>query len=619
MTVDRGLGVTWRWPRPWYEPGAAVGRDTGVYPVSIDGREYMVDTASGLYRRFSVDLLRTRQNRVPNENLLLEPEVWRSMVESWHQGAGQTRKDRESSLPYRYFASKNIDPWDQWGIGLLRETAPLASTPGETVRVYAVPQRLVLVGTDTVHTFPDLDPATESTIALPSPALSSTSDGQNIHVLCADDTVYLVDPVAETVTAEVTLPAPGSLVAYVKGFLVAAVGPALYDVSSGVADDTTLIYSAPLGGHRWVAATDGLAAGYLLGGQGDKWFAYWITVRDDAATLNPPVVAAPLPEGEIGYSLGSYLGFVLIGTDKGVRFCTPAGDNTLTYGRLVVTDSPVTDFEGQDRFVWFGIGGHPRDLDEPLRQPEAGLARMDLSTFTAPLTPAYAADLVARDVTDVEGVGAYVTTYQGRRVFSTDGAVYMETGSYAGEGWLTEGVFNQAVRDRKIALYVSVSCEPLPDGTAVSTSVAFDSTSYPDPQVRIDAPGSVASGNVDLEGVRYEGMLARHMLSSDGSATPRLTRFEERSTPVIGRAHEWQVPLLVFDGMFWEDVTFSRDVRADVDHIISLVENGRVFTYREGGQTYDCFSPGYEWRPEKLTSDGESWQGVLILRVRQVR
>jgi hypothetical protein len=619
MTTPTGYQITHDWPRPYFEAGASVDKDTGIFPVSVDGKEYLIDTASGMYRRFNVDVLRTRQNQTPNENLLVEPEVWRSMVDSWHFGAGQTRKDREDSQPYRYFSSKNIDPWSKWGVSLLRETALLGDFGPMCIVVSTRDALAVIDGTGTLTTFDETFTQT-GTATLSGTPQDVATDGKTVYVLTDADLLDEVPLDTRTVTST-AVPAGANMVAYVKGFIVLGVDNALYDFSTKVADGTTLIYSAPLAGHRWVDATDGLAAGYLLGGQGDKWHAYWITVRDDAATLNPPVVAAPLPEGEIGYSLGSYLGFVLIGTDRGVRFCTPAGDNTLTYGRLVITDTPVVDFEGQDRFVWFGIGDRPRDFDEPLRQPEAGLARLDLSTFTSPLTPAYSSDLVAHDGVDVTGMGTYVVTWAGRRVFATAlGPVFYETDLYAQEGWLTEGVFNQGVRDQKIALYGLVSCEPLPGG-AIRTQLSDDSTDYPPPQITVQAPGSVTSGNVDLAGTRFDGMVVRHTLvpTDDRSETPRLTRFEFRSVPVVGKAHEWQVPLLIFGGINWGDATYSRDTSEDLQHLLTLVETGRLFTYREGNKEHRCFSPGYEWRPEKLTEDGQSWQGVLILRIRSIR
>lgn len=618
-----GYQITWPWARPFDESGVQIGRDTGVLPVGIDGREYMLDTRSGRYRRQSVDVLRTRQNQSPNENLLLEPEVWRSSVESWHQGGGQTRKDRDDSLPYRYYSSKNINVWEKWGLSLLHRADLLDEYVGESPLVFAFPGHLVVSTSSTLYVYTALTGGSATSYAAPGAILSAASDGQSLYVLCADDTVYKVEVSTGVFTAHAALPVStdSRMVDYVKGFLIAAVGPDLYDISSGVADATTKFYTAPLSGHTWLAATDGLAAGYLLGGQGDKWFVYWVTVRDDASTLNPPVVAAPLPEGEIGYSLGSYLGFVLVGTDRGVRFCTPAGDNTLTYGRLILTDSPVVDFEGQDRFVWFGIGGNPRDTEEALRQPEAGLARMDLSVFTAPLTPAFAADLVAHQSgADVPGTAQGVTTFQDKRVFTTEDAVFFESSEFAADGWLQEGVFNQQVRDKKIPLYGSVSCEPLPGGQ-IDVSFSADTAAAVSPQIVLQAVGSVSSGNIDLGGVRFEGLVVEYALeaTTDRLGTPRLTRMEFRSVPVVGRAHEWQVPVIITEEQDYLNVTTGRDLREDVEHLISLVETGRLFTYREGGQEHECYSPGYEWFPMMMSSDGRDWQGTMILRIRSIR
>ena len=640
--------IVWPYNRPFSDAGESTSLDTGYFPVAIDGKEYLVDWPSGLYRRFSVDVLRTRQNRQQDENLLLEPEVWRSVLESWHQGAGQTRHDRESSLPYRYFSSKGVDPWNRWGFNLLNKTRNIQAV-GEDVWMVSVLSGLAVIDGTELRLYRNNLDQTPFTETLPSAPTAITSDGLSVYVALEGGTVrkYLLDPSTSTygslaptyVTygglasgpptyADIlnnvdpilpvtfaTLPGDASMLQYMKGFVIAGVDNELYDISTGTADSTTLIYEHPLLTHQWVTGTDGLAAGYLLGGQGDKWKVYWITVRDDAATLNPPVVAAPLPEGEIGRSLGSYLGFVLIGTDNGVRFATPAGDNTLTYGRLIISGSPVVAFEGQDRFVWFGIGGSVRDNEEALRQPEAGLARLDLSEFTAPLTPAYASDLIAGD--DVAGRATYVATFNNRRVFAVPGVgVFEEIDEVLDDGWLVEGIITQGAFDQKIALYSSLMTEPLRGRVALD--YAYESLNY-EQLVEVSALDSVSTGNIYMEGRRFSAIIPRiRLYASEESESPRVTRLELRSTPVIGSAHEWQVPLLLAEYVDLDNVVQARDLHEDLDHLLRLVESGRLLTYREGDRTYRCYCPGYEWRPESPSADG-ALRGVFVMRLRSIR
>ena len=52
------------------------------------------------------------------------------------------------------------------------------------------------------------------------------------------------------------------------------------------------------------------------------------------------------------YKIESYLGYMLIGTNKGVRVATVESDGSLSYGPLVIEESNgVYDFAFRDRFV----------------------------------------------------------------------------------------------------------------------------------------------------------------------------------------------------------------------------------------------------------------------------
>jgi hypothetical protein len=604
--------------RVFFESGLEADQDSGFYPVAIDGREYVVDLTTNRYIRASVEVAKTRQNRVPNENLLLEPEVWRTLFESWHLGTGQTRKDREESQFARGFRSHKINPWQKWGIELHHDTELLHTASVNNPWVLSVVDAVVIVGGTQVAWFTDLDGGAQ-TGTLPSPAVDVTTDGEQVYVLSQNGSIYSIDVTTwggSSPTLYNSVTGTPTMLANVKGLLLAGAGRKLFDVSN-----TSLgaleVYEHPVQGHTWIDGTDGLSAGYLIGGQGDKWHIYWITVKDDASTFNPPVVATPLPEGEVGKSLGSYLGFVLVGTDKGVRFCTPGGDNSLTYGKLIYTGANVLGFEGQDRFVWFGIGNRSRSTEHPLQQPEAGLARMDLSEFTAPLTPAYASDLVASTGTDVGGRGGRVTTYQDRRVFAIDdGRVFKELDTYVPDGWWEEGTLGMGVEDAKVSLYLAINCAPLVGSIAVDFSA--DRDEQYEQVLYLDTPNAITSNNVGVEQI-FEKLQVRYRLSSTITDTPRLTRFAFRTVGQVGAATEWRIPILIADAINWESIERQRDMAGDLAHLIGLTQSGRTFTLREGGDTYRCFSPGYEFLATSMAMGRRGFQGVVLFQCRAIR
>lgn len=606
-----GSGDGYQITLPLSELESRSGEDTFTKPVSLDGREYMIDLTSGRYRRSSVDVLKTKSNATPNENLLLEPEVWRVARHTMHEGAGQSERDKEDSSSARFFASRNIDPWDKWRLTLLKGTSLVAASTETNLTCITVQAGLFLLNGSTLSLYSAWDSAPLS-VTLLEPPLAWTTNGVVLYLAYESGLVTRLDPSSMTEETFVTLPGTPGLVEHVKGLVVASVGGALYDVSSGVADDTTKFYEHPVAGHTWVAGTDGLAAGYLLGGQGDRWMVYWLAVTDDGSSFSAPVVAAPLPSGEIGTSLGSYLGNVLIGTSGGVRFASPSGDNTLVYGRLIRTGSTVHSFAGSDRFVWFGIGGATPD-DTTLAQQEAGLARMDLSTFTAELTPAYATDLTA----DVDSSVSSVAILDGRLMFTVPGVgLYAESDDYASEGWLRDGFISMGVEDQKMALYMNMVTLPLAGSIEVFGS--FDGGADQVQLLTLEGEGSVTSGNHYI-GRAFRTMDTIMYLRPGVSGAPVITYAELRAVPVTGAAHQWEVPLLIASATTWENSVQGPDVVGDLDVVLQLVESGRLFNFREGRRREACYATKYEWYPTSITGGSSEWQGVCVVTLRSVR
>jgi len=82
-------------------------------------------------------------------------------------------------------------------------------------------------------------------------------------------------------------------------------------------------------------------------------------VKTDGTGLTTAVVAAELPDDEVGYEIESYLNFILIGTSKGVRVAQADSNGDLTLGSIIPASQPVRCFEGQDRFEdhsWLPVG-----------------------------------------------------------------------------------------------------------------------------------------------------------------------------------------------------------------------------------------------------------------------
>jgi len=101
----------------------------GGFPVSIDGRNYMVDTSFEPYRReaFKHKSIPPQRQSLhftnnPDDGTISTEGLWRREARDWSLGAGQIYFDRKKSDEARFYRSKGVDPWTQWQLKLLPAT-----------------------------------------------------------------------------------------------------------------------------------------------------------------------------------------------------------------------------------------------------------------------------------------------------------------------------------------------------------------------------------------------------------------------------------------------------------------------------------------------------------------
>ena len=600
--------------------------------VGIAGVPYLLDTASGAYRRESFDVVQQRNTTDARDVLLLPQDVWRWQEQSWHLGAGQSNLDREDALPYRFEESFGVDPWTRWSLRLLNDTDQLHGTgslEGQTW-LTVTGDYLAVVNNQTVYWYDAVSAgsaAAGSTTVISSgnAVLDIADDGHWLTALTADRYVWTVEEPGGTPTkwANHQYTANVNMIAWEKDYLLVGDGNKLYNALKG--NNPTLIFTHPDDDFRWHSAASGNSCIYVLGRLGDKTTIHRVNIKQDGTGLLPCIVAATLPDGEIGYSIDTYLGFVLIGTSKGVRVATPNNDSgDLTLGPIIPTAEPVRCFEGQDRFVWYGLSsmsGPYTGLDSDVFPAAAvpGLGRLDLSvTTTSALTPAYANDLAVWS--EAAAVVRSVVTYQDKRVFSVDGAgVWFQADRLVPAGWLTEGRISYSVEDLKTGLYVQAKWDPLSGGITLEAS--YDDEPF-EVLANFNQQGSIRSGNVSLYGQQFSRMNARQILrrnSSTQTAGPVMTRWELRAIPVKGRTSRWTLPIMNYEEIELDGVTYTRDPLSVLDTLMNLYENTPIFTLTESGRAYQVHAKDFVWQPEKLTINGRAWQGVYTMVVEEVQ
>lgn len=630
--------ITRDYDEPFTEATNALPSDFSASVVGIAGRPYLLDTRGGDYRRQSVDVVQQRNTSDSRDVLLLPQDVWRQMVQSWHQGAGQSNADRDDSLPYRYSDSYGIDPWTKWRLSLLPATQRLGSasyTGNVWLSTYTgSASYLAVVNADKVYWFDSLNGSASAPISTQTltggDIIDVAHNFYSLLVMRGDRYVYEITGPGATPTLwrnhQYTAP---TMLASEKDFLLVGDQNTLYDATSK-ANNPTALGTHPDTNFRWYDAASGDEYIYVLGRSSDRTTIHKVGIVLNSGT--PPAsysltafsVAATLPDGEIGYSIGSYLGLLFVGTSKGVRMATPGANGALTLGPIIPTDAPVHCFEGQDRFVWYGNssvdGAYPgqgSDSDLFPTGSVCGLGRMDLTTFTEASAPAYADDIVATGETGK--TVSSVVTYLDKRVFAVaGGGVYYQSDDLMPGGWLEQGTMSFSVEDLKTGLYVQGKWMPLQGSLALD--IGYDSSGYVR-LVNITTEDSIRSDNISLNGVQFSRVDARYLLRRDPDAPttgPEFTRWEVRAIPVKGRASRWTLPIMNYDTVEIDGVVYNRDVLLELDTLMNLCESGQMFALQESGRAYQVHVKDFLWQPEKLSMNGKGWQGVFNMIVEEV-
>lgn len=612
---------------PFFEAGGALSSNFSPSVVGIAGVPFLMDTASGEYRREGFEVVQQRNTNDQRDLLLLPQDVWRQQAQSWHFGAGQSNSDRDDTLPYRFDQSFGIDCWTEWRASILPATKQIPFTSGLTGQTWVTihDDYAVVVNGQRLYWTQSLSastPAATTVVSLNNNIIGIATRGYVVTTLHENGDVFTTDsPTATPVHLHNFTFDGATFIAFEKDYLIVGQENVLKNITTNQA---STIFTHPDPDFRWRGAVGGPSQIYTIGGRGDRTTIHRVGIKQDGTGLIPCIVAATLPDGEIGYSIDSYLGFILIGTNKGVRVAVPDSAGDLTLGSILPTTAPVYCFEGQDRFVWYGnnaIDGSYSVSQDTAIFPTGtvcGLNRMDLSRTTLnSLTPAYATDICA--INQTGKIVRSAITYNDIRVFSIDGGgVWYEGNELMQGAWLQQGIISYSVDDIKTGLYTQTKWEPL--AGSISLDMSYDSAGF----VRVATfpiQGSIRSTNITMNGTQFSRIEPRYVLrrsSTDTSTGPTLTRWEIRAVPVRGRNSRWTLPILNREQVDIDGVTYTRDPLAVLDALLSLVEQGTLFTLQESNRAYQVHAKDFKWVPDTLTMNGKAWQGTFFLVVEEV-
>ena len=616
--MSHGWGLPWS--TPYYAGTPTSSEVPGKYPIGLNGTGYFLDTQafSDLEARSTVPVLRAQadQSNVPSLASLNPEDLWRRDVESWHHGAGQVSLDRQESDGYRFRSSKGLDCWTKWELSLLPDTEQARSSANTNLRLAAAGSRLYVTDGATLRYTTDVTagpPASWTSVTGYSATDPSSiaSDGFQVYTANGADGCYRTDTSTGAATKFVTdAVASDAVIAVVKARLMLGTSNSLYNITNltGPAALPTVLFTHQNSAWKWTGFAEGPSGIYASGFAGDKSLIYFTTIKADATGLDAPIVAGELPDGEVARSIQGYLGYLLIGTDSGVRLAQiDESSGVLRFGRLISTGTAVYCFEPQDRFVWFGWTNYD--------DSSTGLGRVDLSVFTDAYVPAYASDLMVTGSGTVQSV----VTFGSRRVFTVSGSgVWVESADLVASGTLDSGVLTYGLVDDKIAVFANVRTSSLPAGGTYSLSLSADGDSFTTIGVGSSTNPTMTFNCSQAQGEKFE-LRVSLTRATDTTTAPVVSRVTLRSFPSVKRGEQFLVPILLAEEVASgsRTVSYITNLAETRRSLFDLALTPQLVRYQEGTESVSVMVKDVSWRPSHKGKTG--WNGTATLRCLSVR
>ena len=498
---------------------------------------------------------------------------WLRSQSSFHRGAGITFFDPSAGeeVLYRFSTSQGINPWTKGEVTLLKSVVAGHETTNshqklrsikysDTDAVLSLDGHDVdkLLGDGSVVHFIDYNDGTDD------PVFAICDDGTTAYWVTNDvdggtnkGHVYKKALTADSTVAETlmfninsyTFTNQKVVMEWVKQRIILAADNNVYELTPTTSSLPSPIYTHPNTSYTFTSIAESGAAIYVAGYAGVQSSIYKFTVSDAGAitSLSSGVVAAQMPAGEIIHSIKYYLGYLMIGTNKGIRSAViSVDDGSISYGPLIVeTEQPVYDFAFRDRFAWATTGVNSN----------AGLIRIDLSEQITPLRFAYANDVFTTDATNQTTACAFLGESD-RIVFSVaEDYNYVESATaYVESGFMQTGYIRYGTLEPKNFKRIRCRGEydngglliaPVgEDGTIYETAIYNSTLGTPEINT-LNPPGS-------QEYIAFRFTLSRYEDPTDTSSTldtlgPTFKGYQVRSLPATPRQRLVQLPLYCYD------------------------------------------------------------------------
>jgi hypothetical protein len=448
---------------------------------------------------------------------------------------------------------------------------------------------------------------------------SMATDGNDIYIVFVSDGVRKIDTSVDPSVVDATKFVTGTdnfyLIGFAKNYMFGAYSHVLRLIpASGTPltaaitpDDTTF---------TWVGLATGQNAVYAAGFSGKKSLIYKITIKADG-TLDAGVVALQLPTGEVVTTISAYLGFVLIGTNKGVRYCSTDADANLIAGKLIPTSGAVQKFASNERFSYFTWTNYDG--------VSSGLGALDLSVFTSPNTPAFATDLmytpaVAATPATVNSVVVFddpVTPFATKKLFAISGIgiIAEDADNLVASGEIESGTWRWGIPDRKFVAKIDTRSTPLVG--AITSYLKIDDGEYESVgrwSVADDTENSFDGSESKAIEADFRFVLER------GTATtgPTFTRWMARAYAAPFRSQVFSIPIILHKSVTVRGKEYYYDVDEQQTFFDGLIESPRIIALQIGSFTHNVILEDIVWEPADSVGNSWAFEGTLVVTLRSV-
>ena len=657
IAVDLGVGTGTIWQNTGIQYDFAIAGIPFLAAIN-DTRPY--ERATAPFRKQQFD-----SQRDPGEQSLTG--WWLRSQSSFHAGEGITFYDplanpystTIASNSYRIADAYGVDIWEPGQVSLLRSvtqghdvTAGLHTNlrSSQTMRTARYLNGSTYVDAillhdgydlDRIHVDGTVDHWVDYTSGSHNPVYSFCDDGQYAYWITNDTASGKLEMNKKLISASTsTAPTPmftktgvtvnNAVVEYVKQRLIVAANNSIYEVPTNAttSNSFTSVYTHPNTSYVFSSIAESGTAIYVSGFNGVQSSIFKFTLDTTTGAmpvLSSAITAAELPVGEVVHKLYCYLGYMMIGTSKGVRVASIASDGSLTYGPLISeTEHPCYDFAARDRFVWCATG-------LPTVNTEPGLIRIDLSNEIETLRFAYAKDLHYDTTTHAETTACAFFGDTTQMAFCTtsttsgDGYVYMEHATQLRtDGYIETGYIRYNTLEQKNFKRV-VGNGNFDNGSMSLQSVALDGTIYDinsydsvigNPESAITSP----SGAQDAIALRF------HLYRDDTTDTlgPIFKGYQLKSVPASPRERIIKIPLMNYDtetDKYNSTVGYEGRAFQRLAALENAEANGDVVTFQDfrTGEILQCLIEEVAFiditpPDKKLTGFG----GIVSLTIRTV-